>query len=349
MASRCRQALTAETLEPAEALSLVSRICEALQYAHDHGVVHRDIKPENILLDKSGALKIADFGLAKLVGVEAGARLTGTRDMMGTPYYMAPEQIESPERVDHRADIYALGVVLYEMLTGELPMGRFAPPSRKVQIDVRLDRVVLRTLEKEPSLRYQQVSELQTEVDSLSDASTSMRWDWLRAAGLRSEPSSSTAASPQPYEYRSEKTLWGLPLVHVVFARDPSGTSVRVARGIIAMGDVAIGGVAIGGIAIGGFAMGGLGVGLVGLGGLALGLLMATGGLAVGGVALGGGAIGLVALGGAEQQFLQLGTQQVEKVLVVVWAVTTLLMTAFTTWLIVWLSRGPDRRQREPG
>ena len=69
---------------------------------------------------------------------------------MGTPYYMAPEQTEHPREVDHRADIYSLGVVFYQMLTGELPLGRFAPPSQKVQIDVRLDEVVLRALEKEP-------------------------------------------------------------------------------------------------------------------------------------------------------------------------------------------------------
>ena len=75
---------------------------------------------------------------------------------------MAPEQIEHPLEVDHRADIYSLGVVFYQMLTGELPIGRFAPPSKKVQIDVRLDEVVLRALEKEPERRYQQASEVKS-------------------------------------------------------------------------------------------------------------------------------------------------------------------------------------------
>ena len=78
---------------------------------------------------------------------------------MGTPHYMAPEQFERPHTVDHRADIYSLGVVFYEMLTGELPLGRFPPPSRKVQVDVRLDEVVLRTLEKEPQQRYQRADD----------------------------------------------------------------------------------------------------------------------------------------------------------------------------------------------
>ncbi len=163
-----RQLLNAGQIAPKAALAIVPQICDALQYAHDKGIVHRDIKPENILLDKAGKVKIADFGLAKLVGVEAKDQtITGTRDVIGTPHYMAPEQIEHPQDVDHRADIYSLGVVFYQMLTGELPIGRFAPPSRKVRIDVRLDEVVLRALEKEPDRRYQQVSQFMTQVETI--------------------------------------------------------------------------------------------------------------------------------------------------------------------------------------
>jgi len=165
-----RRVIQAGELSSREALAIVPQICEALQYAHDEGIVHRDIKPENILLDKKGRVKIADFGLAKLLDRPASVyTLTQAGQRMGTPHYMAPEQIEHPGQVDHRADIYSLGVVFYEMLTGELPLGRFAPPSKKVQVDVQLDKVVLRTLEKEPERRYQHASEVKTDVEAISN------------------------------------------------------------------------------------------------------------------------------------------------------------------------------------
>jgi serine/threonine protein kinase len=164
-----RQIERAGRLAPEQALAIVPQICEALQFAHNEGIVHRDIKPENILLDKKGRVKITDFGIAKMLGLTAEqAPLTGARDVVGTPHYMAPEQIEKPQTVDHRADIYSLGVVFYEMLTGELPLGKFAPPSRKVQVDVRLDEVVLHALEKEPELRYQQASQVKTAVETIA-------------------------------------------------------------------------------------------------------------------------------------------------------------------------------------
>jgi tRNA A-37 threonylcarbamoyl transferase component Bud32 len=167
-----RQLLEAGELTPQQALTIVPQICEALQYAHDEGVIHRDIKPENILLDKRGRVKIADFGLAKLAARSAEEfTLTGTHQVMGTPRYMAPEQMEGSHTVDHRADIYSLGVVFYEMLTGEVPAGHFQPPSKKVEIDVRLDDVVLHAMAREPERRYQQVSELKTDVESMRDVS----------------------------------------------------------------------------------------------------------------------------------------------------------------------------------
>lgn len=164
-----RQLERAGRLSPRDALAIVPQVCDALQYAHDEGVVHRDIKPENILMDRRGRVKIADFGLARLLAVgRADERLTGEGQVMGTPHYMAPEQVEHPRAVDHRADIFSLGVVFYELLTGELPLGKFPPPSRKVQIDVRLDDVVLRALEKEPARRYQQAGEVKTDVETIA-------------------------------------------------------------------------------------------------------------------------------------------------------------------------------------
>jgi predicted Ser/Thr protein kinase len=164
-----RQLEQAGKLSAREALQIVPQICEALQFAHDEGIVHRDIKPENILLDKKGRVKIADFGIAKILSGKRDVAITETGGAIGTPHYMAPEQMEKPTTVDHRADIFSLGVVFYEMLTGELPLGKFAPPSsRKVEVDVRLDDVVLRALERDPELRYQHASQVKTAVDTIA-------------------------------------------------------------------------------------------------------------------------------------------------------------------------------------
>ncbi len=166
-------------VSPKEALQIVPQICDALQYAHDQGIVHRDIKPENILLDRQGNVKVADFGLAKLMGGveevtgEQGAAsgpsvLSSADKVLGTPQYMAPEQMESPLEVDHRADVYSLGVVFYQLLTGDLPHRPIEPPSRRVQVDVRLDEIVLRALEDNPDRRYQHVSVLKTRVETIA-------------------------------------------------------------------------------------------------------------------------------------------------------------------------------------
>jgi len=174
------QLMHAGRLSPREALAIVPQICDALQYAHDQGLVHRDIKPENILLDRLGRVKVADFGLVKLMeqggeptapqgSMEGSPVLTQAGKVLGTPRYMAPEQVAHPTEVDHRADIYALGVVFYQMLTGQLPGRPLEAPSKKVQLDVRLDEVVLRALEQEPERRYQQASQVKTAVEAVAD------------------------------------------------------------------------------------------------------------------------------------------------------------------------------------
>ena len=156
-----REQLKRGALPPARALAILPELCEALQYAHDRGVIHRDIKPENILLDRQGHVKVGDFGLAKIVGGSDPEyrQLTRSDLVVGTMHYMAPEQIERPKVVDHRADLYSAGVVLYEMLTGELPLGRFDPPSAKTTVGPALDEVVLRALEKDPGRRWAQAAD----------------------------------------------------------------------------------------------------------------------------------------------------------------------------------------------
>jgi tRNA A-37 threonylcarbamoyl transferase component Bud32 len=284
-----RQALRGNQISPREALAIVPLICDALQYAHDMGIVHRDIKPENVLLDRNGRVKIADFGLAKLVKAgTSDSSLTLAGSTMGTPKYMAPEQMEHPGEVDHRADIYSLGVVFYEMLTGELPVGRFALPSQKVQVDVRLDEVVLRTLEQKPERRYQKASEIKSEVETIT--------------GYFDKLPPSVRDAIGGFEYRSKLTLFGWPLVHVAHGIDPRTGKRRVAKGIFAQGSRAIGLVAIGGraigvlafgrFAIGVFALGALAIGALSSGGMALALILGWGGavaapLAFGGVGLG--------------------------------------------------------------
>lgn len=194
-----RDLLAGQKISPREALEIIPQVCDALQYAHDQGVVHRDIKPENILLDKNGRVKIADYGLAKLVKNEtATPSLTRTNHVMGTPHYMAPEQVEKPLTVDHRADIYSLGVVIYEMLTGELPLGRFAPPSQKAAVDSRLDKIVLHTLEKEPELRYQRASEVKTDFQSIVGAPSESR-DPVPVGQQNAFAASTYDDQPNPY------------------------------------------------------------------------------------------------------------------------------------------------------
>ncbi len=162
-----RQRLRDGPLPPEQALAVIPQLCDALEYAHEEGIVHRDVKPENILLDRKGRVKIADFGLAKLLGrPRAEFTLTGSQQVMGTLDYMAPEQRSRPLATDHRADIYALGVVFYEMLTGDLPLGRFAPPSRRAGVDARIDEVLFRALETDPDLRYQSAGALKTDIQS---------------------------------------------------------------------------------------------------------------------------------------------------------------------------------------
>jgi serine/threonine protein kinase len=150
------------------ALTLLPQICDALQFAHDHGIVHRDIKPSNIMLTRDGRVKMADFGLAKHFDhAESGFR-TQTGTGMGTPDYAAPEQFDPTTPVDHRADIYALGVMIYQMITGALPRGVWRPPSQRAPVSTHWDAVVSRAMQNDPAERYQKASEVKTDVERVS-------------------------------------------------------------------------------------------------------------------------------------------------------------------------------------
>lgn len=166
------QAMQVGRFTPIETLRLVQEICSGLQFAHERGILHRDIKPANLLIDSRGQVKIADFGIAKIVGERSSehATLTQTGMAVGTPRYMAPEQLESPEEVDQRADIYSLGVVFYELLTGKLPLGRFALPSEGTEMDSRIDGLVMRTLEREREDRFQNMGELKAGVEEITQS-----------------------------------------------------------------------------------------------------------------------------------------------------------------------------------
>ncbi|MEM1296023.1 MAG: serine/threonine-protein kinase, partial [Verrucomicrobiota bacterium] len=148
------------------ALAWIPLICKALDYAHEHGLVHRDIKPANILISKEGEVKVGDFGLAKLVGRKHETSITRTQVSMGTPDYAAPEALEEGGIVDRRADIYSLGVLFYELLTGKVPRGAWKPPSAYSDVDVRLDQIIIKAMQPDPEHRYQTVAQL---TSSLSD------------------------------------------------------------------------------------------------------------------------------------------------------------------------------------
>jgi serine/threonine protein kinase len=174
---------------PEVAMDITSMVLQALEYAHQHGVVHRDIKPANIILTPTGLVKVMDFGIAKVLG---GQRLTRVGSIVGTIGYMSPEQIRG-EDVDRRADLYSVGIVLYEMLSGRVPFHadtdwalmqaqiQSPPPPLRQMVDVPdvLEGAVLRALEKTPDRRYQSATEFQR---SLHDAA---RLSGLRPPSLR--------------------------------------------------------------------------------------------------------------------------------------------------------------------
>jgi len=151
------------------AMAITAHVCDALAYAHERGIIHRDIKPANIMVGYDGNVKVADFGLAKMHG-KSGETLGLTQSgmAMGTLHYMAPEALMLGSAVDHRADIYAVGVMLYQMLTGKVPHGMFELPSLQVPgLDPRYDEIIAKAMREDRERRFQRIAELRRDLDGI--------------------------------------------------------------------------------------------------------------------------------------------------------------------------------------
>ncbi|HXY37958.1 MAG TPA: protein kinase [Planctomycetaceae bacterium] len=173
-----RHFIAEKTLSQRDVLDFLPQIGEALQYAHDLGIVHRDVKPENVIVDRRRRVRLVDFGLAKWLGALA-APSSSDSAVAGTWGYIAPEQISTPESVDHRADIFSTGVVCYEMLTGQLPRDGFQPPSKSATVDPRFDPIVVRALARDRERRYQQMREMNADVRLLTrtpESTLNLQW-----------------------------------------------------------------------------------------------------------------------------------------------------------------------------
>jgi serine/threonine protein kinase len=157
-------------LPPEHALAITAHVCDALGYAHQHGIIHRDIKPSNILINMEGQVKVADFGLAKAHDTSQSSGLTKTGLAMGTPDYVAPETLSIGMVPDGRADLYAVGVMLYQMLTGQVPRGAFDLPSKLTGCDPRFDQIVIKAMKYDREDRYPTATDLRRDLDVILTA-----------------------------------------------------------------------------------------------------------------------------------------------------------------------------------
>ena len=159
-------------IDQEEAVRLVAGISHGLAHAHQHGILHRDIKPGNILLGPEAVPKIGDFGLARPVGEGHNP----DEIVWGTPGYSAPEVVNNPGEVDQRVDVFAVGVLLYELLTAKVPSEPWQPPSAVSQCSPEFDRIIRRATHPSPELRYAKAEDLAKELVSLSTSGEAVKF-----------------------------------------------------------------------------------------------------------------------------------------------------------------------------
>ncbi|HPY24403.1 MAG: eukaryotic-like serine/threonine-protein kinase [Actinomycetota bacterium] len=220
-------------MPPRRALEVIADACQALNFSHQHGIIHRDVKPANIMISKTGAVKVMDFGIARAIA-DTGNSVTQTAAVIGTAQYLSPEQARG-ERVDARSDVYSLGCVLYEILTGEPPFVGDSPvavayqhvredpvaPSHKHSgISAELDAVVLKALAKNPDNRYQSAAEMRADLVRVHSGEKPEAPKVLTAADrtlmMASRPgprASAGGAGPAGYDYPTPRRGVGRWLV----------------------------------------------------------------------------------------------------------------------------------------
>jgi eukaryotic-like serine/threonine-protein kinase len=239
------------SVAPRVVLDILRQVASALQKAASEGIVHRDIKPENIMLARSGEVKVADFGLARVQG-DGGVNLTQIGVTMGTPLYMSPEQIEG-HPLDSRSDIYSLGVTAYHMLAGEPPftgdsplavavqhLNQPAPPlaSRRPDVPARLAKIVERMLAKKPVDRFSDPAVLWQELNALSSNSAEQGWESGAGSGDprttgAGDPSTSLAQLLQAADKRAEASTRLDDLMKTSALLTPRRTSARRIAAVI--------------------------------------------------------------------------------------------------------------------
>jgi serine/threonine protein kinase len=200
-------------LSTAEVKMIFTQVLNAFDYAHSKGIVHRDIKPANIFIDKNNQVKILDFGIAKLFGT--GNEMTQTGTQMGTPVYMSPEQVRGEKSIDHRSDIYALGVTLYFTLTGKAPYESAEESSYEIFTKIINDpipslennsffnAIIQKAASKDRNTRYQAVDEMRKELDASGNPQPSLHVSETKEETLTQEIKATE--SPKPVQKEEEK------------------------------------------------------------------------------------------------------------------------------------------------